>query len=408
MATSPLYAEMLPAQGRQNRYPRHTWHLRHRPWQIVPCMIAPVLPGETLKNALIQARVVSDPVKNPLIGWWHEYYFFYVKHRDLAGSADFQAMVLEYGTDMSAYKQTTAHDVDYFTAVGTMKWAKMCTEAVVGEYFRREGEALNISEIGGYYAASHNLDTWLDSLTLHSALDTSNPLPDDADNATLDEVSRMQQQWEFMRAMKLTEMSYEDFLRTYGVTVRKEVLNKPELLRFMRAWSYPTNTIDPTDGSPSSALSWAIQERIDKDRFFREPGFILGLTVSRPKIYFSGQKGSGVGLLDDALAWLPAIMRQNPETSLKLVGANSGPCAGITTDYWVDLRDLLVYGDQQINFALSATDANLCALPEADADWRYPTAAMADALFASASPANQIRQDGVCALTIAGTQADMT
>ena len=69
--------------SRTPRRPQHTFAIEARPWQLVPFFIAPVLPGETMKNMLFQARIVSDPIKNPLIGWWAEFFFWYVKHRDL-------------------------------------------------------------------------------------------------------------------------------------------------------------------------------------------------------------------------------------------------------------------------------------------------------------------------------------
>ena len=72
--------------GRVQRHPKHTFHLFTRPYQIQPFLIAPVLAGETMKNLLLQARVVTDPVQNRLIGWWQEYYFFYVKARDTMNS----------------------------------------------------------------------------------------------------------------------------------------------------------------------------------------------------------------------------------------------------------------------------------------------------------------------------------
>lgn len=125
MAASPLLqVQNLPASGRVMRRPKHSFQLRSRPWQIVPFMCAPVLPGETMKNFLHQARVVTDPVKHPLVGWWAEYYWFYVKHRDLAGSDDFQAMVLEYGHDMSAYLRASSHDTDYYNFLGGVEWTK--------------------------------------------------------------------------------------------------------------------------------------------------------------------------------------------------------------------------------------------------------------------------------------------
>ena len=59
----------LPQTGRVMRRPVHTFQLRQRPFAITPFMIAPVLPGETMKNLLLQSRAVTDPIKNPLVGW---------------------------------------------------------------------------------------------------------------------------------------------------------------------------------------------------------------------------------------------------------------------------------------------------------------------------------------------------
>ena len=104
MASMPKVTIMnAPTTRRVMRHPQHPFQLRTRPYQVASFFIAPVLPGETLKNLLLQARVVSDPVKSPLIGWWAEYYFFYVKHRDLDGRDDFVAMMLDPSKDMSSY-----------------------------------------------------------------------------------------------------------------------------------------------------------------------------------------------------------------------------------------------------------------------------------------------------------------
>ena len=51
----------LPRQGRVSRRPEHTFHVRFRPFQIQPVMIAPVLPGETLKQAQFQMRGLRTP-----------------------------------------------------------------------------------------------------------------------------------------------------------------------------------------------------------------------------------------------------------------------------------------------------------------------------------------------------------
>jgi hypothetical protein len=72
--------------------------------------IAPVLPGETMKNLLLQARVVSDPIKNPLIGWWCEFYFFYVKHRDLDDRDVFTEMMVNPATTTSSLNEATGKE----------------------------------------------------------------------------------------------------------------------------------------------------------------------------------------------------------------------------------------------------------------------------------------------------------
>ena len=56
--------------GRVTRSPRHTFQLRHKPFLLQPFMFAPVLPGDTVKNMLLQARAVTSPIANPLVGWW--------------------------------------------------------------------------------------------------------------------------------------------------------------------------------------------------------------------------------------------------------------------------------------------------------------------------------------------------
>ena len=130
----------VPRSQRVARRPSHTFQLRTRPWEIVPIMIAPVLPGETMKNLLLQSRVVTDPIKNPLIGWWCEYYFFYVKHRDLHERADFEAMVTNPNWSIPVGVQGS-NSTSYYQRAGGVAWLWLCTQRVVEEYFRYEGEA---------------------------------------------------------------------------------------------------------------------------------------------------------------------------------------------------------------------------------------------------------------------------
>ena len=54
----------LPQVGRKTRSPQHSFNLVNRPFGIYPFMIAPVLAGETLKSALMQSRVITDPIRD--------------------------------------------------------------------------------------------------------------------------------------------------------------------------------------------------------------------------------------------------------------------------------------------------------------------------------------------------------
>ena len=397
------------ATGRINRRPSHPFQLKHRPWQIQPFCIAPVLPGETLKNLLLQARVVSDPIKHPLIGWWVEYYYFYVKHRDLEGRDDFTEMMLNVNKDLSAYN-LGADRVDLYSKAGQLSWAKLCLDRVVETYFRDEDEAGSFN-IGALPAMRMNVRSWMDSL-INEADYTA---PEDVaitvgvdDEITAGEIDDALRNYQWLRANQLTDMSYEDYLGTYGVRPRPEEFHRPELLRYVRQWTYPTNHVEPTTGAPSSAVSWAIAERADKDRFFREPGFIFGVTVARPKVYFGRQTSTLTGVMRDALSWLPAILADDPYTSLKHQPADAEPLDGSTAGYVFDLKDLFLYGEQFVNFALGTAGDGSVALPTAGIQSRYPSATDADNLFAGASPANTVRQDGVTDLQILGAMVDTT
>lgn len=402
----------VKAAGRVLRSPRHTFQIRQRPFEITPFLLAPVLPGETMKNLLIQSRAVTKPVKNPLVGWWLEYYFFYVKHRDLDERDTLTAMMLDPSTSVSALLEDVTN-AWYYQANGTIRWSELCLKRVVEEYFRDEGDAWDSHVISvGRPAAKLNGDTWL-----QSAVDTTDILtPDDPqltvgadDKVTGSEIDNLLRQYEFLRTNNLVQMTYEDWLGTFGIKTPKVELHRPELLRYVRDWQYPSNTIEPSTGAPSSAVSWSIAERGDKDRLFTEPGFIFGVTVVRPKVYYSKQDGAAAGMLDNALAWLPAIMRDDPATSLQNRPTGTSALTGVTNPHTWDVRDLFLYGDQFVNFGVSETDASMVALPNAGFDnLMYPSSADADALFAAAAPSNVLAQDGVVSLQILSHMRDET
>jgi len=405
----------LPKVGRVMRKPQHSFSIRQMPFVIQPFFIAPVLPGETMKNLLMQARAVTDPIKNPIMGWWHEYYFFYVKHRDMALTAEFQKMMLDPTWDWNTapgVKTVAASLPNYFAGNG-IDWTQQCLTAVVNEFFRNEDENISTFTVGGLPIASFNLENWMDSLIPRSQLAPAEDLIVNpaASDLLASEIDRTMRQYELLKMNGLVQQSYEDYLATYGVTIQAaQDPNKPELLRFIRDWTYPTNTIDPTNGTPRSACSWSIAERADKDRFFREPGFIFGVTVTRPKVQYKNQRGSAVWYLRNVMTWLPSVMQDDPYTSLQEVDFSTvSPLTGIAANYVVDVRDLFIYGDQFVNYDLTtATDANLVAMPASTTAHRYASQADIDGLFVTPASAKMVKIDGVVNLSILGRQRDTT
>jgi hypothetical protein len=402
---SNLQVQQYGRTARTPRRPQHTFAVELRPWQLVPYFIAPVLPGETMKNLLMQARVVSDPVLNPLTGWWCEFYVWYIKHRDLNSRDNLTRMMIDPAYQLPPSAGTS--NTQQYYAVGAYDFVNDCQTRIVETYFRDTGEAAGVATISPYYSAQVTQRTALDSALLDSAYSagTADDIVIGADDTVSgQELSKSWILWNQYRASNITHLSYEEYLNTYGIPIPagQEGTHRPELVRYVKEWSYPTNTIDPVTGAPTSALSWAVAERADKDRFFREPGFLFGMACVRPKCYLTGQKGTVSGFLMDALAWLPAVMGDNPEYSVRLFANAAGPFPGVTAPYRIDLKDLFLYGEQYTNMA---TYPNPVGLPAPTLGKKYPLAADADAMFKTPT-ANKIRMDGVVSLNILGMQVD--
>lgn len=420
---NPLAVQRAPKVGRVSRRPVHRWNIRHQPWQIQPCLIAPVIPGETLKNAVLQARVVTDPVKNRLIGWWHEYYLYYVPFRAMAIADDLTEMVVNPEWTPDAIDSNTPVANHYFYGRNSIDFVKHCLDAVVAYDFRKPNETRTF-EIGGLPIATINNENWSNSIINATAVqDWDVPVVDGPDaGTTLDasEVDIAMEQYELLRSNGLIEMTYEDYLKTYGIkgrAVEKVEEFHPELIRYVRDWQYPSNSVDAT-GAVSSAVSWSIAERIDKDRFFKEPGFIFGVTISRPKVYLGRQVGAAVSMLDSIRAWLPRVLSDDPYTSLTNFANGEGPMvtgfadtapamsdATPTQGYWVDVRDLFLYGDQ---FVMNS-GAYTVELPAKDGNMQFASADDYDKLFVEQTGTKQhTEQDGLISMVIAGSQRDLT
>lgn len=296
-----------------------------------------------------------------------------------------------------------------------MNWVRACLKPIVATYFRDEGEAWDAVTIDGHPAAYLQGTNAFDSALLETALDTAVDVsvPVDAapapDTVSIRDIITAMDTYNTLVQQNLVNVTYEDWLRSYGVRVQGEIVNKPELIRYVREFSYPSSHVVPDttvagDSDVTSACSWSIAERANKDRFFREPGFIIGVTVSRPKVYLQQQKATLAGLLDDTKSWLPALLQGNPGASWKKItdAAEDVLAGAATSDWWIDLKDLFLYGEQYVNSALgSVTDINKLARPSASVNARTADQASVDALFVSGDATAGVRQDGIVRLHIA-------
>lgn len=371
------------ANTRRTRRPKHNFFVEPHVWEIQPILVAPVLPGETLKRITLQSRCVTPPVNSKTVGWWLEYYLFYITFRQMPDAANLIAMFIDPNTTLSA---TAAAAHRYYDGRG-YDFTSQCLQVVTQEWFRREGESWSGLTIrANRPAASVGLDHLGDSL-----IDTT-LLPDGgAVSGNIDDVSRAKMVLDYRRMLEMMggggeQVDYEEVVAMYGASLRiNKERDRPELLRYIRDWQYPTNTVEPTTGVPTTAVSWAISDRATKRRAFKEPGIIFGCQVIRPKIYFNNQTGHGATMLDRAQRWLPPSMDDaGMERSLAEFTNAQGPygksAAGFSNGYWLDVRDLFNHGDQYIDD--SNTDySNAVALPTTAQEIRYATQTIANSLL---------------------------
>lgn len=407
-----------PRVNRKSRNPEHTFAIRQRPFVITPFLLAPVLPGETLKAGVMQARCVTEPLlagrMTAVAGWWLEHYVFYVKLTQMPHADIFKEMMINPAADTSGAADATLNSAWYHPGSG-INWVKECIVPVTEAYFRDQDEAWDAHLIDGEPIARINRENVWDSVATAIENNVGDFNIDLNADATIkaSEAAKAMMMWEYLRQNNLTDMTYEDYLRSFGVRPDYTVdVGVPELLRYSREWTYPNNTVNPVDGIPATACSWGINLRIDKDRYFKEPGFIFGVTVARPKIYLRNQRGVAAHLMQDGISWLPIMLRDNDFSSMKEVTKAGGILPTAAADkFWIDIADLFVHGDQFIHHISSADQypagGPMFDLPDANLNVRYPTEAMVDGLYAAVAN-NFLTQDGVIRLNVLGNVVDTT
>lgn len=425
-------------QRRRHRRPQEPFNIRSRPMEITPFLIHPVLPNESMDNLLFQVDAYSDPIVNRNLGWHANYQFYYVPMMAFANPDLFPVdlnmpqrianMMLVAGVTgdikaAGAYA-TAAVDPALFQFKGAMPWLEFCMTVIINKFYRDED---NRSLAAGAYAAMIgsgmeyplayiNQRSWIHSLKEESAGTDDPELPGVDEQEDLDILSGYSTyatQWEIMRDSGQEDLSYDDYLKAQGVrgatkvsNISTQVAPDPELIRFVRKWVKPISTFDPTDGSAATALKWSCAERADKTRYFKEPGFIVGVAVTTPKLYLGNQKGSLVGLLTQAEHWLPRVLQGFGYTSIMEVldSVTDGPLINQDEDYWFDIGDLFNYGGAGfVNHTLGAAQHAL-AIPDGNPlNKRYLTEAEIKSLFVDSTNDQHVYQDGTVHLDILTT-----
>lgn len=412
--------------GRAVRTPEHPFYGKLVPHVLNPVHIQPVLPGETMSNLLWQFRALTPPLKSQLVGWWMEMYVFYVKLSQLDNATAFigaigddapAGMVLSPDYNPAALAAGAGNSAGYLEDTASIDWVKRCSDVVVRHFFRDEGEDETVAT--GLYGGSSaypmvhlKLPGWMDSIIATGDIPAAPALPNDAANATMRELERLQQQWEMLNALGVTNMTYADFVKQWGVKIDGPTdAARPELIRYERYWQLPgTAALGGTSDAPaiSSVVSWKAEGRADKDRLFKEHGFIVAFMVPRPKLYLGTQRSTAVVALDNGFKWAPKMFDdQYAGVTLADFADGRGPLydteAGTNDGYTFDTKDLFLYGDQYlVNVQQGGSHSFPTAtLPSLDPDGRYPLTTDIDNLMADlTSPDVNVLVDGIFRTTI--------
>lgn len=408
---------------RKKRSPQFPIAGTMKPFGLYPLWATAVLPGETLNNCETKYRLISMPVKHPLAGAWFETWTVYVALTDISESL---ATMFISDTQSPTAFQATADQPRYFTRTGQVEYIKRAMDAVVFNYFRDEQEpGWNTRLIDGVHMAGRQNFDWAQNLMFQPA--TMNPalLP-----AAMPE-SGTYTPLEIMKLAGMSEITYEKYLMQYGV-VKEETVKAsrvPEILRYTREWTLPTNTIEPSNGRPSSAWAWSNTIKSEKPKRFDEPGFVITIGCVRPKMFDPTLRASMIGELWGFQDWFPVYNLEDPAAGIKTIDAShqvlarvGGAQPAATDPLIYDHRDLLAHGEQFVNdwttqpYRLPQSNNRSLAdgATYPNVRHKYPALADVNQLFTESdqgTPAEsrmRLYYEGIASAEITGHVVDMT
>lgn len=396
----------VDARRRVTRRPNFPIAGAVKPYGLYPQWVHPVLPGETLQSMSQKSRMISMPVKHPMVGAWQEHWLVYVKFTDLA--RDLGQMFISDTMTTDGYT-ADADQPRHFTKSGQIDWVQKCVDRIHKAYFIHENESPRT--IDGVPMMKLNNVSWYQNAVFEQ-VDETVPVTDASD------MYKHLQGWQMLQQMSMTELTYEKYLETYGVKSISEAQGDPEILRFARSWTQPVNTIEPSTGAPSSAFVWSDEIKMDKAKRFDEPGFLVMLTGIRPKMFQANLGGSMVGNLWGFSDWYPSYNMQDPTAGVKKLLKDDHVFASALDDeggetVLYDHRDLLMHGEQFINsdslpydLPMSTGLTTVTGSEPEDLRGEYPKESDIDGIFSGADP--RAYYEGMAHCVVSGHVADHT
>lgn len=380
---------------------------------IYPIFATPVLPGETLNEAEMKWRVLSMPVRHPFVGAWLETWLCYVKLTDI--DPVLGEMFITDSASSTAFLAPSDRP-HYFTKGGKIDYIKLAVDRVVQAYFRDEEEpdwATHLVDTDIHQVKRLDM-SWAQNLMFKPAMmdmaDMPSSLPAEGTLTPL----------EIMKLAGMSEVTYEKYLMQYGVSAKaaNAAANLPEMLRYTREWTVPTNTLDPATGAPSSAWAWGGTLKAEKAKRFDEPGFLIWMAAIRPKMFDGTVSSSLISALWGFSDFFPVYNLDDPAAGIKelddgfVTNNSTGPVPLI-----YDHRDLLSHGEQFVNDWAGPYD-----LPKATgrsiadgAEYptvrgHYPQPSDFTACFSDTENATRQRcfYEGIASMTITGHVVDTT
>lgn len=399
-------------KSRVNRRPNFPMLGTVRPFGLYPMMVHPVLPGETLQSFNAKLRLLSQPIKNPFVGCWAEFWLVYVKLTDL--DAALSEMFISEDVSAVPYQRGTQSD-RLFTAAGQVDWVGMCLQKFHEDYMLDQGETART--LGDVPLMRRKSMDWMQNLVFTPDGVDTDALPSDPDAQLTG--------FDMMNMMGMSELTYEQYLTSYGVSSARIPNGNCEILRYAPSWTLPTNHVEPTTGAPSSAYSWSVDMKADKPKMFAEPGFVMMVGAVRPKVYDRRKVASLVGNLWGFADWFPVYNLTDPAGGIREISSDdlvwdaaikaSDPVQSMLYDH----RDLLSHGetfvnDQSANVTYPTPEGPAPAALDGSEDGpelrgEYLSSAEIDALFTGTTVASRtFYYEGMANAVISGHIKDTT